>query len=118
MEFIEVDRPFNKIGMDLLGPIPSTPMGNRYIIVAVDYMTKWTETRALQNRTAEEAAQYAVDDLNLNLKTRCKRFPTFRDPFSPLTQSKSTLLATLGLPCGNQRTKRVLCIPTSVCQGQ
>ena len=107
MEFIEVDRPFNKIGMDLLGPIPSTPMGNRYIIVAVDYMTKWTETRALQNRTAEEAAQYAVDDLNLNLKTRYKRFPTFRDPFSPLTQSKSTLVATLGLPCGNQRTKRV-----------
>ena len=44
MEFIEVDCPFNKIGMDLLGPFPSTPLGNRYTIVAVDYLTKWSET--------------------------------------------------------------------------
>ncbi|CAH8654098.1 unnamed protein product [Dicrocoelium dendriticum] len=31
------------VGVDLVGPLPETPRGNRYILVMVDYFTKWCE---------------------------------------------------------------------------
>lgn len=40
MEIIKVERPFEQVGMDILGPFPTTAGGNRNIIVAVDYLTK------------------------------------------------------------------------------
>ncbi|XP_056698482.1 uncharacterized protein [Spinacia oleracea] len=41
--------PFAKWGMDLLGPFTAAPGGRRYVIVAVDYFTKWVEAEALKN---------------------------------------------------------------------
>ncbi|XP_056686043.1 uncharacterized protein [Spinacia oleracea] len=41
--------PFAKWGMDLLGPYTAAPGGRRYVIVAVDYFTKWVEAEALKN---------------------------------------------------------------------
>jgi len=37
---IEVGEPFERIGIDFVGPLPTTPRGNRYIIVAIDYLIK------------------------------------------------------------------------------
>lgn len=30
----------DQIGMDILGPFPTTEAGNRYVLVAMDYFTK------------------------------------------------------------------------------
>ena len=35
--------PFGKWGVDAMGPLPRTSNGKVYIIVAIDYMTKWVE---------------------------------------------------------------------------
>ena len=35
------DFPFSWVGFDLLGPLPKTKLGNKFIIVWVDYLTKW-----------------------------------------------------------------------------
>jgi len=35
--------PFSKVGLDIVGPLPLTIKGNQYIIVLVDYLTKWVE---------------------------------------------------------------------------
>ena len=35
--------PFEHIGIDIVGPLPRTLRGNRYIVVAVDYLTKYPE---------------------------------------------------------------------------
>ena len=56
MQYIEVDYP----GMDLIGPFPMTAGGNKYIIVTIDYLTKWAETGALFNGSAEESAKFFV----------------------------------------------------------
>ncbi|XP_056687866.1 uncharacterized protein [Spinacia oleracea] len=40
--------PFSKWGMNLLGPYNAAPGGSRYVIVAVDYFTKWVESRITQ----------------------------------------------------------------------
>ncbi|KII75178.1 Transposon Ty3-G Gag-Pol polyprotein [Thelohanellus kitauei] len=47
-------RPFERIAMDCLGPLPITSRGNRYIVVVSDYFTKWTEAfpvRTIESRT-------------------------------------------------------------------
>ena len=40
--------PFTKVGLNLIGPLPKTKRGNRYIIVLVDYFTKWVEAEPLK----------------------------------------------------------------------
>ena len=38
-----VQRPLQRVAMDIFGPLPETPRGNRYILVIGDYFTKWKE---------------------------------------------------------------------------
>ena len=40
---IPTERPFQTIGMDLIGPLPTTEVGNKYILVFIDALTKWSE---------------------------------------------------------------------------
>ncbi|PNX58048.1 gag-pol polyprotein, partial [Trifolium pratense] len=43
--------PFSWWGMDLLGPFPTAAGQNKYLIVAVDYFTKWIEAEPLASIT-------------------------------------------------------------------
>ena len=65
MEYIEVNHPFEKVGIDLLGPFPKATTNARYIIVAVDYLTKWAETAILDSGSAEDVAAFFVTNLVL-----------------------------------------------------
>ncbi|XP_035830860.1 uncharacterized protein LOC118480231 [Helianthus annuus] len=44
--------PFQQWGIDLIGPFPDAPGAVKFIIVAVDYFTKWVEAKALASTTA------------------------------------------------------------------
>ena len=35
--------PWDRLATDILGPLPVTPRGNRYILTVTDYFTKWIE---------------------------------------------------------------------------
>jgi len=39
----KVEGPFVHLGLDIIGPLPTTARNNQYIIVVVDYFTKWVE---------------------------------------------------------------------------
>lgn len=60
---IVIGKPFYQIGIDIVGPLPRTANGNRYIVVAIDYLTKWPEAKALIEATAEQVAQFIYDDI-------------------------------------------------------
>jgi hypothetical protein len=40
---IVVVGPFTKYGIDFMMGLPASATGHNYIIVAIDYFTKWTE---------------------------------------------------------------------------
>jgi hypothetical protein len=37
---IKVGMPFDRMGMDIVGPLPMMSRGNKYIVVATEYLTK------------------------------------------------------------------------------
>ena len=41
--------PFAQWGLDILGPFPRATGNRRFVLVAVDYFTKWAEAEALAN---------------------------------------------------------------------
>ncbi len=44
--------------MDLIGPMPVTPRGNKYIITLTDYFSKWAEAAPLTDKTAIGVSQF------------------------------------------------------------
>ncbi|CAB4407483.1 unnamed protein product [Rhizophagus irregularis] len=43
--------------------IPSTKRRNRYILVAMDYFTKWPEAKATKRDTAEEVVKFLYEEI-------------------------------------------------------
>ena len=42
-----VGAPMERIALDILGPLPETHDGNRYVLVVGDYFSKWTDAYAM-----------------------------------------------------------------------
>lgn len=61
--------PFEKWGIDAIGPLPRTAVGKEYIIVGVDYMTRWVEAAPTNRITAKDVAKFIFDNI-------CCRFGT------------------------------------------
>ncbi|GJR37422.1 reverse transcriptase domain-containing protein [Tanacetum coccineum] len=60
---------FTKMSMNFMGPFPSS-RGNKYILVAVDYLSKWVEAKALPTNDARVVVKF--------LKSLFARFRTPR----------------------------------------
>jgi hypothetical protein len=60
---IAVDGPFHTLGMDILGPLHRTLSGNRYILVCMDYLTKYPECFAIENQSADTIARLLVEEI-------------------------------------------------------
>ena len=59
-------RPFERWGIDLIGRLPCTPNGNRWIITAIDYATGWVVAQAVPEATEEALGQFMHDQIFIN----------------------------------------------------
>ena len=48
--------PFERIAMDFVGPLPKPTRNNRYMVVAIDYYTRWPKAFALEHQDAHSVA--------------------------------------------------------------
>lgn len=53
-----------RLAVDILGELPETEQGNRYILVIADYFTKWTECFPMRNmETTTIAKIFMVEEV-------------------------------------------------------
>ena len=60
---VRVIGPFETVGVDILGPFPRSIDGNKFVILAVDYLTKWTMTRAVPKANADEVVRFFLEKI-------------------------------------------------------
>src|SRR3954464_9534564 len=56
-------KPFEHIGIDVMGSLPRTMTGKRYIILAIDWFSKWTEAEAVEEADAQTITRFLDYDI-------------------------------------------------------
>nr|GEV67770.1 hypothetical protein [Tanacetum cinerariifolium] len=92
---IHVCEIFEVWGIDFIGPFPSS-RGNKYILVAVDYLLKWVEAKVLPTNDARVVCKF--------LKSLFARFGTPRAIISDREVSNRGLKRILERTMGKNRT--------------
>ncbi|KAK9079767.1 hypothetical protein SSX86_001440 [Deinandra increscens subsp. villosa] len=55
--------PFYKWGIDIVGPFPEAPGRIKFLIVAVDYFTKWPEVKAVATITDKQVVNFVWEQI-------------------------------------------------------
>ncbi len=73
--------PFDRCSFDIIGPLPQTARGNRFILTVVDYFSKWAEGYALPEHSATTVAWTLATEwisrFGTPLKFHCDKAPEF-----------------------------------------
>ena len=60
---VSIGSPMQMVAVDILGPLPRTSTGNRYVLVAGGYFTEWIEAYPIPNQEAVTVAQKLLDEM-------------------------------------------------------
>ena len=52
-----IETPFERVGLDIVGPLPKSARGHQYILVLVDYATRYPEAIPLRKANAKQIAK-------------------------------------------------------------
>lgn len=63
LQVYNVGAPFERLQVDILGPLPTSSSGNKYLLVVVDCFTKWPEAMPLKDKKANTVARSLVDQV-------------------------------------------------------
>ena len=53
-----VPWPFTQWGLDIIGPFPTTIRQLKFLMVGIDYLTKWVEVKALATITEKNVRSF------------------------------------------------------------
>jgi hypothetical protein len=124
----QASEPMQRIAIDMLGPLPLTESGNKYMIVVTDYFTKWIEAIPVPNQEAATVCEALISFISrfgipgeihsdqgrnfegLLVKMLCERFSinkTRTSPYRPQSDGQTerfnrTLIAALSKICNHQ----------------
>ncbi|TMI79079.1 MAG: DDE-type integrase/transposase/recombinase, partial [Bacteroidetes bacterium] len=59
-------QPFQRWGIDLIGRLPKTINGNRWIITAIDYATGWPIAKSIPAATEDAIAEFIYNEIYLH----------------------------------------------------
>ncbi|VDH95019.1 Hypothetical predicted protein, partial [Mytilus galloprovincialis] len=62
MAIVQKRSPMEKLTTDILGELPETENGYRYILVVSDYYTKWTESFPIPNMESSTVVKISVEE--------------------------------------------------------
>ena len=68
-----VGAPLDRLSTDILGPLPETPRGNRYILTATDHFTNWVEIFPVTGNICKQTRREVIREEiagNIGKKTR------------------------------------------------
>ncbi|MCO5553222.1 hypothetical protein L7F22_006743 [Adiantum nelumboides] len=68
-QLVLANGPFEKWGIDAMGPLPRTKNGKLYILVAIDYMTRWVEDQSVTRVNEKTVSRFVYTHI-------CCRFGT------------------------------------------
>ena len=63
LQSIQVGYPMLIVSVDIMGPLPITDEGNKYVLVAMDYFPRWAEAYPTKNQEATTVARKLVDEM-------------------------------------------------------
>jgi hypothetical protein len=92
-------QPLECIVIDIMGPLPITENGNEYIMVIGDYFTKWKESFALRDHTAQTVADVLITEFICRFGTP-RRIHTDQG-----REFESNLFSELNLTLGISKTR-------------
>ena len=102
-----VGAPLERVAIDILGPLPKTEDGNKYILVLTDYFTRWAEAYPLPNQATEEVAKVFMNQF-------IARFGVPRQLYTDKgTQFESKLFHELAKRLGIDKTRTTAMHPQS-----
>ena len=58
-----VGAPMERLALDILGPLPTSNLGNKYILIVADYFSKWIEAFPMPNQEAHTVAELLVKEV-------------------------------------------------------
>ena len=56
-----IGEPFERIAMDVIGPLPQTSTGKQFVLVITDYTTRYPEAYAMSSVTAPAVTEKMID---------------------------------------------------------
>ncbi|KAJ8897423.1 hypothetical protein PR048_002769 [Dryococelus australis] len=62
VELTEMERTFQRLDLDIVGSMPKTASGNRYILTIIDHFSRYLVMKLLPDKTAENVARTSVFD--------------------------------------------------------
>ena len=97
LQGIQAGYPMQIVAMDIMGPLPETSSGNRYVLVASDYFTRWVEAYGIPNQEAKTVADKLVGEMF------CRFSPSYQLHSDQGKQFESNLMAEI---CGLLQIKK------------
>ncbi|RVE69876.1 hypothetical protein OJAV_G00082260 [Oryzias javanicus] len=61
VNIIEIQEPWQWLGLDVRGPLPQTPNGHRYILTVADYYSRWVEAVPMQSCLPSDVAKNVAE---------------------------------------------------------
>ena len=59
----EFYEPFDMVGVDVLGPLPTTKLNNKYVEVFTEYLSRWVEAFQTENQEANTIVKLLVNEV-------------------------------------------------------